>query len=182
MQSWSGGRVVRSGSGLMSLMRVLGVVVAALMVVSCGGSADDAVEIVDTAGTSVPMVLTVPTNGWVQVGTETFDLVFTCYAAGDGDVAAIGVGEDSSTGERVEALIQGFLGQPYLGVTVGSSIRYEASLEEPLEVYVHDDTISAGAVRWERNMDLESGGGVVVGYGAVFVECASYESRLPEGY
>jgi hypothetical protein len=169
----------------MPAMRGLVLLVVALLAVSCAGSADesdDAVEEATTTTMTATTVTTVPTNGWVQVGTETFDLVFTCYAAGAGDVAAIGVGENAGTGEQVEALVQGFLGQPYLGVTVGSSIRYEASLEEPLEVYVHDDTISAGAVRWERDLDLESGGGDVVGYGAVFVECASYEKRLPEGY
>ena len=67
-------------------------------------------------------------------------------------------------------------------MTVGNSIRYEASLKEPLDVYVHENTISTGAVRWERNLDLESDGGEVVGFGAVFVECASYENHLPEGY
>ncbi|MEO2156962.1 MAG: hypothetical protein ABGY30_10130, partial [Acidimicrobiales bacterium] len=30
----------------------------------------------------------VVTNGWVQVGDRTFDLAFTCYAPGPGDVVA----------------------------------------------------------------------------------------------
>ena len=162
----------------MQTVRCTVVAIALVVVMSCGGVnvTDDIEDVVPSSTTSAL------TNGWVQVGVEIFDLVFTCYAAGAGDVVAVGVGEDSESGERVEALVQGFLGQPYLGMTVGNSIRYEASLKEPLDVYVHENTISTGAVRWERNLDLELGGGDVVGFGAVFVECASYENHLPEGY
>ena len=48
--------------------------------------------------------------------------------------------------------------------------------------YVHDNKITAGAVRWQEGLDLESGQGEPVGFGAVFVDCPSYESGLPDGY
>jgi hypothetical protein len=99
-----------------------------------------------------------------------------------GDVAAIGVGEHPDSGEWIEALIQGFLGQPYVGLRVGASTRYEAALDEPLNVYVRDDTISVGAIRWERDLDLASGVGEPAGYGTVLVACTDYEAELPEGY
>lgn len=163
--------------------RVFAVLVAVLVVtVGCG----DEVPVVEPE----PVVTTttrapepeVKTNGWVQVGDQTFDLFFTCYSPGAGDVAAIGVGEEASSGQNVEVLIQGFLGQPYVGVTVGESILYESMLEGSLEVFVHDGTISAGAIEWTRGLDLESGRGERVGYGAVFVSCAEYIHDLPEGY
>ena len=163
--------------------RVFAVLVAVLVVtVGCG----DEVPVVEPE----PVVTTttrapepeVKTNGWVQVGDQTFDLFFTCYSPGAGDVAAIGVGEEASSGQNVEVLIQGFLGQPYVGVTVGESILYESMLEGSLEVFVHDGTISAGAIEWTRGLDLESGHGERVGYGAVFVSCAEYIHDLPEGY
>lgn len=163
--------------------RIFVVLVAVLVVtVGCG----DEVPVVEPE----PVVTTttrapgseVKTNGWVQVGDQTFDLFFTCYSPGAGDVAAIGVGEAASSGQHVEALIQGFLGQPYVGVTVGESILYESMLEGSLEVFVHDGTISAGAIEWTRGLDLESGRGERVGYGAVFVSCAEYIHDLPEGY
>ncbi len=161
-------------------------VVAAAVLLACGsegGGPAEGAGAPTTTTTVVPITTqVVPTNGWVQVSGRTFDLVFTCYAPGAGDVAAIGVGEVEDSGERVEALVQGFLGQPYVGVTVGDSARYEAALDEPLDVYLHDDTISAGAVRWERDLDLGSGSGEEAGYGAVFVECTGYETRLPEGW
>ena len=94
----------------------------------------------------------------------------------------LGVGEHPESGQHVEALIQGFLGQPYVGLTIGGSVRYEASLDGPLEVFAHDGTISAGAIEWVRGLDLDSGGGERIGYGAVFVSCEEYVHDLPEGY
>ena len=164
--------------------RVFAVLVAVLVVtVGCG----DEVPVVEpepvvTTTTTRPPEPEVRTNGWVQVGDQTFDLSFTCYSPGAGDVAAIGVGEEVGSGQHVEALIQGFLGQPYVGVTVGGSVLYEATLDGPLEVFVHDGTISAGAIEWTRGLDLASGQGERMGYGAVFVSCAEYIHDLPEGY
>jgi hypothetical protein len=138
-----------------------------------------------TASASVSTTTTasdVATNGWIQVGDLTLDLEFSCYSPGAGDVAAIGVGRHPDGGQPVEALIQGFLGQPYVGLTIVGSVRYEASLDGPLEVFVHDGTISAGAIEWVRGLDLDSGVGERLGYGAVFVSCGEYIHDLPEGY
>ena len=163
----------------------LAVLAWTLVVAGCGDDGPAVqpvpVTVVPTTTTAVPAP-DIVTNGWVQVGELTFDLAFTCYAPGPGDVVAIGVGEHPESGQHVEALIQGFLGQPYVGVTVGGSVRYEATLDGPLEVFVHDGTISAGAIEWTRGMDLGSGRGERVGYGAVFVSCEDYVHDLPEGY
>ena len=163
----------------------LAVLAWTLVVAGCGddGPAVQTVPVdgAPTTSTVVPEP-DIVTTGWVQVGELTFDLAFTCYAPGPGDVVAIGVGEHPESGQHVEALIQGFLGQPYVGVTVGGSVRYEATLDGPLEVFVHDGTISAGAIEWTRGLDLGSGRGEWVGYGAVFVSCEDYVHDLPEGY
>ncbi len=163
----------------------LAVLAWTLVVAGCGddGPAVQPVPVAEapTTTTAVPEP-DIVTNGWVQVGELTFDLAFTCYAPGPGDVVAIGVGEHPESGQHVEALIQGFLGQPYVGVTVGGSVRYEATLDGPLEVFVHDGTISAGAIEWTRGLDLGSGGGERVGYGAVFVSCEDVVHDLREGY
>ena len=134
-----------------------------------------------TTGPSVVVDL-VPDNGWIQVGGLTLDLAFTCFAPGAGDVVAVGVGEHPVSGEEVKALVQGFLGRPYVGVMVGGQVMFEAALDDPLEVYLHDDKITAGAVRWQEGLDLESGQGEPAGFGAVFVDCPGYESGLPDGY
>ena len=166
--------------------RPLAVLAMLLAGVACGGGASDEFhpEPSPSVVSSAPMSLVpeVATNGWIQVGDLTLDLEFTCYSPGAGDVAAIGVGRHPDGGQPVEALIQGFLGQPYVGLTIGGSVRYEASLDGPLEVFVHDGTISAGAIEWMRGLDLDSGVGERIGYGAVFVSCGEYVHDLPEGY
>jgi len=134
-----------------------------------------------TTGPSL-VVDPVPDNGWIQVGGLTLDLAFTCFAPGAGDVVAVGVGVHPVSGLDVKALVQGFLGRPYVGVIVGGEVMFEAALDDPLEVYVHDNKITAGAVRWQEGLDLESGRGEPAGFGAVFVDCSGYESGLPDGY
>ena len=136
-----------------------------------------------TSTTGPPLVGDpVPDNGWIQVGGLTLDLAFTCFAPGAGDVVAVGVGEHPMSGLEVKALVQGFLGRPYVGGMVGDQVMFEAALDDPLDVYLHDDKITAGAVRWQKGLDLESGQGESVGFGAVFVDCPGYESGLPDGY
>ncbi len=169
-------------------MRWVSSTVLAVLLVCAGCGGDGSGQRPSAPTTSVPsttptsLVPEVATNGWIQVGDLTLDLEFTCYSPGAGDVAAIGVGRHPDGGQPVEALIQGFLGQPYVGLTIDGSVRYEASLDGPLEVFVHDGTISAGAIEWMRGLDLDSGVGERIGYGAVFVSCGEYVHDLPEGY
>jgi hypothetical protein len=160
------------------------VLVVFLVCAACGGDGSDEgpSEPTTSSSATTTTVPEVATNGWIQIGDLTLDLDFSCYSPGAGDVAAIGVGRHPDSGQPVEALIQGFLGQPYVGLTIGGSVRYEASLDGPLEVFVHDGTISAGAIEWVRGLDLDSGVGERIGYGAVFVSCGEYVHDLPEGY
>ena len=154
-----------------------------LMLGACGGPDQVAPPETPTSTTGSSVVVdVVPDNGWIQVGGLTFDLAFTCFAPGAGDVVAVGVGEHPMWGQEVKALVQGFLGRPYVGVMVGGQVMFEAALDDPLEVYLHDDKITAGAVRWQEGLDLESGQGEPAGFGAVFVDCPGYESGLPDGY
>jgi hypothetical protein len=160
------------------------VLVVFLVCAACGGDGSDEgpSEPTTSSSATTTTVPEVATNGWIQIGDLTLDLEFSCYSPGAGDVVAIGVGRHPDGGQPVEALIQGFLGQPYVGLTIGGSVRYEASLDGPLEVFVHDGTISAGAIEWMRGLDLDSGVGERIGYGAVFVSCGEYAHDLPEGY
>ena len=160
-----------------------GLAVSMLVVGACGAP-DEAVLPEALPSTTEPSLVvdSVPDNGWIQVGGLTLDLAFTCFAPGAGDVVAVGVGEHPVSGQEVKALVQGFLGRPYVGVMVGDQVMFEAALDDPLDVYLHDDKITAGAVRWQKGLDLESGQGEPAGFGAVFVDCPGYESGLPVGY
>ena len=155
-----------------------------MLVLGACGAPDEVAPSEASTSTTGPSVVVdlVPDNGWIQVGGLTLDLAFTCFAPGAGDVVAVGVGVHPVSGLDVKALVQGFLGRPYVGVMVGGEVMFEAALDDPLEVYVHDNKITAGAVRWQEGLDLESGRGEPAGFGAVFVDCSGYESGLPDGY
>ena len=73
--------------------------VVLLVGVSCGGDGpvdDPSLATGATVGRSEALVSTtmIPqmvTNGWVQVGDQSFDMEFICYSPGAGDVTAIEV-------------------------------------------------------------------------------------------
>ena len=170
-------------TGVRFIALLPGLALPMLVLGACGAPDEVAPPEVPTSTTGPSVVVDlVPDNGWIQVGGLTLDLAFTCFAPGAGDVVAVGVGEHPVSGQEVKALVQGFLGRPYVGVMVGDEMMFEAALDDPLEVYVHDNKITAGAVRWQKGLDLESGQGEQAGFGAVFVDCPGYESGLPDGY
>jgi len=170
-------------TGLRLVPLLAGLALPMLVLGACGAPDEVALTEAPTPTTGPSLVVDpVPDNGWVQVGGLTLDLAFTCFAPGAGDVVAVGVGVHPVSGLDVKALVQGFLGRPYVGVMVGGEVMFEAALDDPLEVYVHDNKITAGAVRWQEGLDLESGQGEPAGFGAVFVDCPGYESGLPDGY
>jgi len=119
-------------------------------------------------------------NGWVQIGNQKFEMAFTCYKTKLGEVAAIGHGEDAKTKESAEVLIQAFTGRPYVGLLKNGSTIFEASLNEPLDLSVNDFEITAGAISWQKNLDLETKYGEFVGFGSLFVNCKQFEKDLLE--
>ena len=170
-------------TGLRLVPLLAGLALPMLVFGACGAPDEVAPTEAPTSPTGPSLVVDpVSDNGWIQVGGLTLDLAFTCFAPGAGDVVAVGVGVHPVSGLDVKALVQGFLGRPYVGVMVGGEVMFEAALDDPLEVYVLDNKITAGAVRWQEGLDLESGQGEPAGFGAVFVDCPGYESGLPDGY
>tara|TARA_B100000929_G_scaffold90425_2_gene70883 strand:+ start:13520 stop:14041 length:522 start_codon:yes stop_codon:yes gene_type:complete len=119
-------------------------------------------------------------NGWVQIGNQKFEMAFTCYKTKLGEVAAIGHGEDFETKESAEVLIQAFTGKPYVGLLKNGSTIFEASLNEPLDLSVNDFEITAGAISWQKNLDLETKYGEFAGFGSLFIDCKQFENDLLE--
>jgi len=115
-------------------------------------------------------------NGWIQIGSKNVEMTFTCYETQLGEVEAIGNGEDPETGESTEALIQAFIGKPYVGLLKDGSTMFEASLNEPLDISVNGFEITAGAISWQKNLDLQTAYGEAAGFGSLFVECEKFES------
>jgi len=120
-------------------------------------------------------------EGMVRIGDTVYELSVTCYAAGAGEVLAIGVGIAPDTGEPVEAYVQAYLGSPYVGLRVGSGTDalIESTLDGSLDLYLQDDRIRASAIRFVRGLDLETGAGEPAGVGQIEIECLHYEEELP---
>ena len=150
----------------------------------CSGD-DDAAPATTTeppasAASDAEVTTTVPptSSGVVTIGDRRHELDVTCVAPGAGEVLALGIGE-SDDGERVEAYVQAFVGEPYVGIEVGDTL-YEAAFDGTLELFLQDDRIRASAIRFVTDLDLETGEGTFEGVGSVEIECLAYDEELPE--
>ena len=133
----------------------------------------------------------------VTIDGDTYDFVVDCYDAGAGSVVVVGEGEEPDTaieagggeGDRSEThiFVQAFLGDSYIGVTIepgeegGQEVVYEASLDDPLDLVLESDVISAGSITFVRNLDLATGSGSTAGDGSLRVTCGRYEAGSPPG-
>lgn len=120
-------------------------------------------------------------TGTISIGSTDFDFAFECYAAGAGDILALGVGSDPDSGADTQAIVQAFLGQNYVGVLEGEDVVREIAVDAPAELFVQGDAIVGSALRF-----IERGGapgiGEDLGLGSVTVSCDGFAPGLPEGY
>jgi hypothetical protein len=160
---------------------------ATLAVDACGGdSGDDTPAEVLAKGGSIARV---------TVGAQVFDFVVTCHDAGAGSVLAVGTGTQvDGDGRRHDThlLVQAFLGDSYVGVTVdpiGDAAHdgdeaappeiYEASLADVFDLALEDDVIAADGIEFVRDLDLGAGQGEPAGSGSLRVTCGSYQPVPP---
>lgn len=120
-------------------------------------------------------------EGFITVGEDQYNFSFECYAAGAGDILALGVGVDPETSETTQAIVQAFLGQPYVAVFVGDRAIRELAIDQPAELFVQGDNIVGSALRFVDVVET-AGVGEELGLGSVSVGCASFAPGLPEGY
>ena len=163
---------------------VVAVVLMAGAGVGCStGGDDDAVPSTTATPSEAPVADVTSTiapssNGVITIGEHRLELDISCVAPGAGEVLALGIGENGD-GERVEAYVQAFVGEPYVGVEVGDTL-YEAAFDGTLELFLQDDRIRASAIRFVTDLDLGTGEGTFAGVGSVEIECVAYDEELPE--
>lgn len=120
-------------------------------------------------------------TGTITIGPVDYNFAFECYAAGAGDILALGVGSDPETGIETQAIVQAFLGQTYVAVLVGADGVQELAVDEPAELFVQGDAIRGSALRFVDTAEVP-GVGEELGLGAVAVDCQGFAPGLPEGY
>ena len=166
-------------------------IACALLLVACSSDPEPELEAApsSTTATSSSTVVTTTTAeppplsvGMIRISDTVYELTVTCYAAGAGEVLAIGVGTAPDTGEPVEAYVQAYLGSPYVGlrIGVGEDSLIESSFDGSLDLYLQDDRIRASAIRFVRGLDLVTGAAEPAGVGQIEIECLHYETELPE--
>ncbi len=172
-------------------------IVMLLFVVACTSGADVAepeassttstMSTTSTTTTEVvnTTVVTVPapefsSPGEIIIGEDTWEFVFECYAAGAGDVLALGLGSETD-GAQTQAVVQAFLGAAYVAVLIGEDRVLELAIDRPAELFVQGNLIRGSALRFV-DADGASGVGESLGLGTVHIDCDSFAPGLPEGY
>ena len=123
-----------------------------------------------------------PSEGTVEIGDTSYQFTVTCQELGAGEVVVVGSGEDPDADGAVELYLQAFLGDPYIGLRFADGTLFEPSLEleSPLDLYVQDDVIRASAIRFVRDLDLETGTATDVGFGELEIHCYEYSREAFE--
>jgi hypothetical protein len=119
--------------------------------------------------------------GHITIGAVQYDFAFECWAAGAGDILALGVGDEPGTREPTEAIVQAFFGQTYVSVVIDGDRVLELAIDEPADLFVQSDTIRGSALRFVEAAG-SPGVGESMGLGTVTVECNGFAPGLPEGY
>ena len=132
---------------------------APAIALGCSGGTPSSVGAVDSTATLV-------------IGDVTYALDVACYATGE-DLTAVGVGTDTTTGERVKGLIRG-PASAYVGLMFGDDeYIYEADAKVPLTIERDGDRLVGADISFVRDIDLASADSSSVGVGSVDVECRS---------
>lgn len=118
-------------------------------------------------------------EGTVKIGETQYEFAVTCYDRGAGEVVVIGVGDDPVSGGLVELYVEASLVAPYVGLTLADGTEIDPSLDSPLDFYVQDDVIRASAIRFVKDLNLETFEATEVGFGEFEIHCYSYEREQP---
>ena len=152
---------------------------------ACAPTGDGALEIDQpveqdvSASTTVASTQVLRSEGTVEIGETVYRFTATCYAPGAGEVVVLGAGDDPTSGSLVELYLEALLGDPYVGLRLADGTRIEPSLDSPLDLYLQDDVIRASAIRFVRDLNLETGEATEVGFGELEIHCNSYSEELP---
>ncbi len=118
--------------------------------------------------------------GSITVDGVMHEFAFECYAAGVGDVLALGVGS-GSTDPGTQAIVQAFFGMPYVAIRFVDGSVQELAVDRAADLFLQGSDIRGSALRFVNSTD-SAGVGESLGLGAVTVECEGFAPGLPEGW
>lgn len=118
--------------------------------------------------------------GSITIDNTVFEFAFECYSEGAGDVLAIGVGTRDGKATTSQAIVQAFVGAPYVAV-VDRDVVYELAIDRPAELFVQNSVVQGSALRFVEVEDVP-GEGRPAGLGAVTINCQGFAFGYPEGF
>lgn len=118
--------------------------------------------------------------GSITIDGVTHEFAFECYAAGVGDVLALGLGT-GNTDSGTQAIVQAFFGMPYVAIQFADGGVQELAVDRPAELFLQGSDIRGSALRFV-NASESAGVGDALGLGAVNVACEGFAPGLPEGW
>ena len=151
---------------------------------ACADTADGPLVSEEVVTEEVVTTTTAPpepprSEGTAKVGDIQYEFDVTCHDRGAGDVVVLGAGDDPASAGLVELYLEASFVDPYVGLRLADGTLIEPSLESPLDLYLQDDVIRASAIRFVRDLDLETGEATEVGFGEFEIHCYSYEREPP---
>ena len=164
---------------------LLAIAVAVVATSGCADTADGPLVVEETVDEEVVATTTSAppepprSEGTAEIGGSHYEFSVTCSDLGAGDVLVIGAGDDPATGGLVELYLEASLVEPYVGLRLADGTLIEPSLDSPLDLYVQDDVIRASAIRFVRDLNLETGEATEVGFGEFEIHCYNYERESP---
>ena len=163
----------------------LAVVGAVVVVSACADTADGPLVVEETVSESVESTTsTAPSEaprseGTAEIGEIQYQFAVTCYDRGAGDVRVVGAGDDPVLGGLVELFVEVSFVDSYVGLRLADGTFIEPSLDSQLDFYLQDDVIRASAIRFVKDLNLETGEATEVGFGEFEIHCYSYERESP---
>lgn len=118
--------------------------------------------------------------GTITIDDAVHEFAFECYAAGVGDVLALGVGT-GDTDPNTQAIVQAFFGMPYVAIQFADGRVQELAVDRVADLFLQGSDIRGSALRFVDSTE-SAGVGESVGLGAVTVECNGFAPGLPEGW
>ena len=166
---------------------LLAVALAVVAPSGCADTADGPLVVEETVDEAVVVTTTTAlpepprSEGTAEIGDVQYEFAVTCHDRGAGDVVVLGAGEDPVSGGLVELYLEASFVDPYVGLRLADGTLIEPSLESSLDLYVQDDVIRASAIRFVRDLNLETGEATELGFGEFEIHCYSYERETPSG-
>ena len=113
----------------------------------------------------------------MEIGDTIYRFAVTCHDLGAGELVVVGASSSSDADRHVEMYLRDFPYSPYIGLRLADGTRLEPALDSSLALYRQDDVIRMSAIRFVRDLNLETNEATAVGLGEVEIACRDYREH-----